>query len=355
MEFLANGGSYIMNLISEALSKGRRQIKVSGNHLIEKTVLIPSDFTVILEDCHLRMADGTYCNMFTNANCRTAKGRTLDGTDKNIKIIGVGRAILDGGEYNGLCEKNSEKDGRPHISVNNLILFTNVEGFEIKDLHLRNQRWWAMNFIYCRYGKIKDIDFCSNDISVHPDGRRTHGLSHAVQPLVSNSDGIDLRVGCHDIIIENVTGFTQDDSVACTCLNGRTEQLFAVEGLSTDLYNITVRNVNTATVHGNVRLLNQGGTKLYNILIDGIFDSSKDCPYLEKDVRAHRTLCIGSAASYGGRHSTKDETYNITVKNIYSRAKSAVTVDGCVARLTLDNINGFDGCINILENHGDID
>ena len=252
-------------------------------------------------------------------------------------------------------EKNSEKDGRPHICVNNLILFTNVDGFEIKDLHLRNQRWWAMNFIYCRHGKIKDIDFCANDTAILPDGKRVHGLRENAECLVNNADGIDLRVGCHDIMIENITGFTQDDSVACTALYGKMEKDFAVEGLSTDLYNITIRNVNTATMHGNVRLLNEGGTKLYNILVDGVFDSSKDSPNLHNGWRAWRTLCIGSETPYGERHSTKDETYNITIKNIYSRAHSAVVVDGCVAHLNLDNINGFDGCENILLNRGDID
>ncbi len=355
MEFLTNGGSHIENMIKKALSEGKKQSRITGDWLIERTVRIPSDFTLILEDCHLRMADHTFCNMFVNENCNTEKGKTVRGTDKNIKIIGIGRAILDGGEYNGLSEKNHSQNGKPHISVNNLILFTNVDGFEIKDIHLRNQRWWAMNFIYCRHGKIKDIDFRSNDISVCKDGRFIHGLSHKLQPLVCNSDGIDLRAGCHDIIIENITGFTQDDSVACTCLNGTLEKMFEVEGLSTDLYNITIRNINTATMHGNVRLLNQGGTKLYNVIVDGVIDSSKNCPHLEEGLRSWRTLCIGSDSPYGGRHSTKEETYNITVRNIYSRAKSAVVVDGCVARLTLDNINGFDGCENILENRGDID
>ena len=355
MEFLANGGNFIQNEISKALSESKRMTKVTGNWLIEKTVRIPSDFTLILEDCHLRMADGTYCNMFTNEGCRTEKGKTIEGTDRNIKIIGIGRAILDGGEYNGLSERNHNKDGRPHICVNNLILFTNVDGFEIKDLHLRNQRWWAMNFIYCRYGKIKDIDFRSNDISIGADGKLTHGLSQKERPLVCNADGIDLRVGCHNILIENITGFTQDDSVACTALNETMEKDFEVKGLSTDLYNIMIRNINTSTMHGNIRLLNQGGTKLYNILIDGVFDASKDCPYLEKNLRTGRTICIGSDTPYGGRHSTKDETYNITIKNVYSRAKSAIVVDGSVSHLNVDNINGFDGCENIILNRGDID
>ena len=108
------GAQKIQNKIKKAQKKGKTQCVISGNLEIEKTVLIPSNFTLILEDCHLRMKDNVFCNMFKNAS----EGKE---TDHNIGIIGRGRAIIDGGNYNGLCEKKSLKDGNPHISVNNLI------------------------------------------------------------------------------------------------------------------------------------------------------------------------------------------------------------------------------------------
>ena len=37
--------------------------------------------------------------------------------DTNIRILGLGRAILDGGNYNGLSERNSLKDGMPYIGL----------------------------------------------------------------------------------------------------------------------------------------------------------------------------------------------------------------------------------------------
>lgn len=337
MEFQKNGAAYISGKIRDAMEDGTRQITVTGSWEIEETILLPSDFTVILNDCHLRMGDGTFCNMFVNENCRTEAGRTREGTDRNIRIIGIGKAILDGGSYNGLSERNCCKEGRPHISVNCLMLLANVDGIDIQGLQIWNQRWWALTFLFCSNGKVRDIDFRGNDLLVTPS---FEGYSCI---LVKNGDGIDLRAGCHDFIIENITGFTEDDSIACTCLPGDLERMYGVAGLSTELYNVIIRNVMTSSYCGNVRLLNQGGTALYNILIDGVMDTSLRDPSIKAEGhRCEGTVRIGDRHLYAERLET-DITRNITVRNVYSRARRAVTVDGEVERLVLDNINGFDG------------
>ncbi len=155
MNFQSNGYDVITQNIKEAQEQGRTQITVTGNYEISQTILTPSGMTVLLADCHLRMAAGTFCNLFTNEHCRTEQGRRADGADREIAIVGRGRAILDGGEYNGLSERNSCQNGRPHISVNSLILFANVDGFRGSSIRLQNQRWWAMNFVYCRHAKFR--------------------------------------------------------------------------------------------------------------------------------------------------------------------------------------------------------
>ena len=350
MKFIKNGGNAIQEMINAACADESRQAIVTGNYEIEQTVLIPSEFTLILDNCHLVMADNTFCNMFTNENCHTAKGRTKEGTDHDIIIEGRGRVILDGGNYNGLSESTSCKDGNPHISVNNTILFTNVENFRISGLHIRNQRWWAMNFIYCRYGKIQNIDFRSDCTRLLPDGSRVEGLlrDDYKPTYIKNSDGIDLRVGCHDILIENITGFTEDDTVALPALPGKLEEMFAVEGLDTDLYNVSIRNVNASAYCSIIRLLNQGGTKLYNILIDGVMDSSKGSRYLDT---GHTAVRVGDKHLYGSRHAEPGETFNITVRNITSRAPVIVRLAGAITNLTLDNLRGFDGNQMPVENN----
>lgn len=353
--FQKNGGALIQEKISQAVTNGSRKATVTGYYEIEQPIRIPSNFLLVLENCHLRMADGTLCNMFNNEHCGTELGKTDAGTDYNITIQGSGFAILDGGEYNGLSERNSLKDGNPHISVNNLLLFSNVNGFAVRNIHCRNQRWWALNFIDCCNGKITDIDFRSDNSWIDDSGKRVFGkfdldLKQEYDRIyVKNSDGIDLRCGCHNIIIENITGFTEDDTVALTALNGVMEQKYRVEGHSPDIHDVIIRNVMSAALCSNIRLLNQGEIKLYNVLIDGMLDTTSDCPYLERGSIGVR---VGDSRwMYGKRHATADETFNITIRNVMSRAETVLHLAGGIKNLTLDNIQGFDGYTTLIENH----
>lgn len=352
MEYRKDGAEYIASLIDGAVRDGSMRAVVEGYLEISETVIIPSGFTLILRGAHLRLADGVFCNIFRNAGC-VRERRLISEPDRDISIIGEYGAVLDGGNYNGLSEKTSEKDGMPHISMNNTLLFVNVEGFVVSGLRVINQRWWGLNFICCRKGLIRDIDFCSDDTMVSDDGTLVHGLSRARygDVHVKNSDGIDLRGGCSDILIENITGFTEDDTVALTALPGRLESLYAVEGSDGDIHNVIIRGVRSEAYCANIRLLNQGGTKLYNILIDGMSDASLGSPHMDMGGNGVR---VGDAHLYGSRHSTSDETFNITIRNVYSRAENAVSLAGAIKNLTLDNICGFDTNMNVVKNDAEL-
>ena len=117
-EFNANGYEYISSAISAAIENRSRTATVSGKWEIDREIRLPSNFTLILQDCHLRMSDGSFCNMFVNEQHDTELGRTIDGRDRNINVIGRGEAIIDGGKYNGLSEKNHSRDGMPPIWKN---------------------------------------------------------------------------------------------------------------------------------------------------------------------------------------------------------------------------------------------
>ena len=78
--FQKNGARHIREMIQAAIAVGTRACTVTGDWEIEKTVLIPSDFTLRLQDCHLTMADGTFCNMFRNQSCGSGE------CDRNIVI-----------------------------------------------------------------------------------------------------------------------------------------------------------------------------------------------------------------------------------------------------------------------------
>ncbi|MBE6645732.1 MAG: hypothetical protein E7612_10245 [Ruminococcaceae bacterium] len=235
------------------------------------------------------------------------------------------------------------KDGLPAIWNNNMILFANVEGFEVRRVYACEQRWWAFCFIFCSDGRISDVEFCSNDRGVDENGNVYHGLKRAKykEACVKNSDGIDLRVGCHDIVIENVYGFTEDDTVALTALTGALEKNFWVEGLSTDICNVEIRNVSSSAYCSNVRLLNQGEHKLHDIYIEGVFDTSANSPHMDRGGCGVR---IGDGTHmYGTRPSTADETYNIVVRNVRSRARRAMSLHGDMKNIVIENVEIFDG------------
>lgn len=278
--FRKGGTDYINALIKEAIDNGSRTARVSGEWEIDEAVRLPSNFTIILEDCHLRLADGSYTNIFVNEHNETELGNTTDGTDMNISVIGRGKAILDGGNMNDVHEKVPAAERKAPIYKNNLLLFTNVSGFKISGVRCINQRWWALNFIYCRNGYVGNIDFCADDRWKDENGVIHSGLTRErySEVLVKNADGVDLREGCQNIVIENLTGFTEDDSVALTGLEGKMEERFRVRGLSSNICNVKIRNIRTAAYCTNVRLLNQGEIKLHDIDIDEVYDTSETSP-----------------------------------------------------------------------------
>ena len=345
MDMIKDGGSLINRLIKQQLGEGCNELRLNGNYEIEETVMLPSDFTLILDNCYLKMADGTFCQMFINASAGTT-----DVYDSSIHIVGLGESVLDGGEYNGLSEKNCGKDGRPYIIVNNILTFSKVKKLSVSGLKIINMRWWALNFIACSEGHIHDIAFASDATVIDREtGERLYGFAGRGydEIYVKNSDGIDLRLGCHDFLIENITGFTEDDTVALTALKSRIENYYpfpsdAEEGI----FNVTVRNIRAAAQCGIVRLLNQGGTFLHDITVDGVYDTSQNDDRLG---RGDRGVKIGDRHLYGEYYPTAEETYNITVKNVEARAKTALSVCGEIKDLHIENISGFDGCETVIE------
>lgn len=123
--FQKNGSAYIKDCIEKAALDNTRTAKITGNWIIDTAVRIPSDFTLVLDGCHLKMADGSYSNMFVNENHDTEIGKTVEGTDRSISIVGKNNPIFDGGKYNGLREGNHSKNGLPPIWKNNVAFTTN--------------------------------------------------------------------------------------------------------------------------------------------------------------------------------------------------------------------------------------
>ena len=307
-----------------------RRLVVTGAHMIHEAVWLPSGFTLELVGAHLTQAPGTFCNIFRADNA------------EDVAIVGKPGAdgkpsTLDGGEYNGLHEKNARREGRPPIWVNNMILFTNVKRFRVEGLHMANQRWWASNFVGCSEGTIRHLSFLADHTSVTEDGTvldvlRT-GKYHEIR--VKNADGVDLRAGCHDIVIEDITGFTEDDTVALTCLPGRLEKAFLPPDAEFAIRDITVRNVHSSSYCSIVRLLAQGGTHMHRILVEDVSDTSDGETYYTG--HAHTVVNLGDCHAYSKPQATPDTMTDITIRKVGTHVEPLL-VRGAVSRLTAESI-----------------
>ncbi len=182
---------------------------------------------MILDDCHLTLAEGIYENIFRNENMYTDIGLKLKGAQHGIRIIGRGEAVLDGGKGN------------------------------------------------------------------------------------------DLRLGCSDILVENITDRTGDDVVAISAFPKGTDSSLVPENGGIDIHDITIRNVRAYTRQSIVAIRNHDGAKVYRVSIENIADVGGEygpwgivrigeCNYYME-----RVLCLG-------------ETNEINVRGVYSLRRGTV-------------------------------
>lgn len=320
----------IQNAVDYAAKSGMNRVVIprfnprTGQNVwvIERAILLPSNMTVVLRDAHLRLADGVFDNIFRNENCLTPLGNTMQGEQSNIRILGEGNALLDGGEHNGLCEQMHRDDPEkyPRLSVNLLIFLHNVRDFTISGLNIIESRWWSICCIFCRFGRISELDF----------------KMHATH---ENQDGIDLRIGCEYITVENITGITGDDTVALTALPNDDlvpETQLKVEGKSCDIHDITIRNIISST-HGChlVRFLCEDGAKEYNVTVDGVKDTGASI--------SNSVIAFGATNTIFAKDHPRrmGDLHNITVRNVSTNSQRGINFCEPIRDVLVENFTTY--------------
>ena len=320
--------SAIQDAIKTAISTGVNCVLIpkkenSQYWEIDKTVLLPSNITIILDDCHLRLKDGVFENIFRNENMYKEDTYTLDGEQDNIHIIGRGSAVLDGGNPNGLTEATSEKNGMPHVRNNNLILLHNVSNYVLEGFKLINQRWWAINQLFCRNGRLSHLSFFN--------GKLQH-----------NQDGINLRVGCNNILIEDITGRTGDDTIALSAFPKGKDIQFKVEGKDADIHDVIIRDIRASTRQTIVAMRNNDGAQLYRIVVENVFDVTPS------EYTPWGVVKIGENNYYRERSSILGETREITLRNIHSQGAGCIFLGASLQDSSISNVYASGGTMHAI-------
>ena len=258
--------------------------------LIDRAILLDSDTTVVMRNSKIKLSDSARDNFFRSANC----GFGFDDNElfTNIHIRGEGLCVLEGADrprdrrrHEGSREPLPENRGRPE-EIRRLdtgrteeagkdwnfwyehshslgtdagkegesqhgdwrgvgILFAMVDRFSIEGLRIVDSHGWGISCEACTNGRIEKIDFDAT-------------MARMIDGMLQNSenqDGIDLRNGCHDIVISDITGRTGDDIVALTAI-ARGDKIHPGGALRTthvmhndwsrrdrDIHDVIIRNV----------------------------------------------------------------------------------------------------------------
>lgn len=293
----------------------------SQDWLIDRAICLPSHTELVIDGCKLKLADGVFDNIIRVAglkpNPADPYGECLAAEPTvGLKITGRNGAVIEGAEHPYTAANPKTGVVEPWLgdffgwrTVG--ILLSAASHYEIAGFTMRKTHCWAISQDQCTHGYLHDIAFHTN---------------------VKNGDGINFRNGCSFCRVENITGTTSDDTIACTALNGgyitpTSKYVYSMQPMSmefadavtADIHDIVIRNIHTGGQHHGVICL-ATSPSVYNITIENV----------QEDAESAREACVKIYTGYGSGYQ-KGNLRNIVVNSVHARgAQYAVLVKAAV-------------------------
>ncbi|MBF6627203.1 MAG: hypothetical protein ITG04_01675 [Proteiniphilum sp.] len=319
----------------------------SGVWLLDSAVLLPSNITVILDNCTVQLSDKSRDNMFRSDN--VGIGITDPKWNQNIKIVGVGSVVLKGainpratGDAFRTLTQDPEKtraEGIFRISYgsdagvkdtkqkgdwrNIMILMAYVNGFELSNVKVENSHSWGISFERVSNAVIENIRIYNPEVI--NTGKK--------EVKVFNKDGINLRHGCKNFKISNVSGINGDDLIALSSLdvepnyhsNGdiNSYQVTTTQwrGLMDDTEYIIISNCSTNYTGVAIRASDDAG--IHHVYINGVITAERPdipAPYGGSPY----TLLVGGKGY--GKKSEPNKIHNIFATNLIGDGKNLILI-----------------------------
>lgn len=284
---------------------------------IDRAILLPSDMTILLDNCTIQLSDSCRDNMFRSNN--VGIGITDPVWNKNIAIVGIGNAVLKGPDNpratgDGLRTLSLKPDkgrtsygsdaGKTGIKQtsdwrNFMILMAYVDGFKLQNVTIKHADCWAVTFERVHHAEVSDIQFYTPDFRI-VNGQKVN---------TSNNDGIDLREGCKYFRIDHITGINGDDLIALSALdlgpkyhsNGNVSSYQVTstkhDGPEDDIEQIFITNLKTN--YTGVAIRASDSASIHHVYINGVITKSRpDIPIPYNRKGSPYTLLVGNSA-YG--------------------------------------------------------
>lgn len=303
------------------------------DYYIDRAILVPSDTEIIVDGCMIKQKERVFDNIFRGANLvldeENPYGVPLEVKPiQNIRILGRNGARLLGTPlpkvgYHDFLKEDQLMVGDFWGWRTHMFSFSRGVNIELGGLAIAQTMGWAICFDSCSEVYVHDLD---------------------IQSHVKNGDGIDFRSGCHHCRVENITGSTSDDTVACTALSmkgqkasdrPKSKYLYPGEPYNAtghdgcrDIHDVTIKNIRTGgRMHGIICLAARGN-QVYDVTIENV----------EEQHEGYRESTVKIYTGYGDGYNAGD-LHDITVRNVTGRmSKYAVQTNAEVANVTLENI-----------------
>ena len=297
--------------------------------VVTEAVVLPSNTELVIDGCRLKFADGVFDNIVRLAQLRpdpaNPNGPCIDCKPvHDIRLVGRNGAAIEGAEHPfvGVNPKTGVKEpwlgdffGWRTLAV----LVSSASRYEIAGLMIRKTYCWAISQEQSREAYLHDLRF---------------------ETEVKNGDGIDFLNGCSLGWVENISGHTSDDTVACSALDNtlllmNPRYIWPMQAMGypapgspgMDTHDILVRNVTTTGKHHGIICL-ATSPSVYNITIDGFREASA----------SEREAVVKIYTGYGNSYKLGN-LRNIAVTDVVSRgAKFAVMVKTGVRDVSFANV-----------------
>jgi hypothetical protein len=311
------------------------------NHwLIDSAIQVPGNMTIILNSCTIQLSDSCRDNMFRSENVGT--GITDPRWIKNINIVGIGNVMLKGAVNPRATGDSGKKLGRSYGSDegkagrkqtgdwrNIMILMAYVDGFKLKNVDIENSHAWAMSFERTLNADISEIKLFNPEKIIVNDKEVT----------ALNKDGIDLRNGCKNFRIDNITGMTSDDFIALSILsltssnrqsmeNGNLNSTMvttsAWRGPEDDIEQVYITNITCESYTRAVAIRSNDSAGIKNVYINGLI------------WRGHWNAILAGGKGYG-KPALPGRINNIHAMNVMGNGQSLIHVEEAIADCSFMN------------------
>lgn len=256
--------------------------------LIDNAILLPGNIELELNNCKIKLSDKCRDNFIRSAN--SGLGISDINPLQNIKIVGVGNVVLEGadnpratGDHNKTLSLNPRGGasygtdaGKPNENQkggwrNHGIILAHVDKFEISGITMKDYHAHGIVMERSSNGIVKDITFDVRE-SVTVNG---------VKKQILNQDGIGVRFGCNNIIIDNCRGRSGDDFINIgltdTGMGAGVENVNVVSGSIyrggiDNIYNIYLQNWQDfySISHRAIRIMPVGKLQIRNVFIENM-------------------------------------------------------------------------------------